>query len=323
MADEKDNTATSPSQGGKVNPYDQEVSGIESEIKDLRGKEYTAPEVTDYKSMYDKLAEPTKDEQKRKKRDQLFAAIGDGVSALSNLYFASQGVPSLYNGETTHSGETRKRWDKLIQEKKNNALAAVNMKRVQNDDTYKKLAFERSVDSDKLNSLLSRWSKIMPYTTTQQEYEKKVAERKAEEENAASQRRIEEAKAIAEDKHEKDKELQELKNKGAIKAAYAKGSTGGKPAEYTFNGKTYQSEDAWKRAVEQKAAEFDIPLYEDETETTDFQEYSGGKVKNKTSRTTKKKKARNLGLVAVEVERAIANQRQEGEDYSQYIVKKN
>ena len=322
MTEEKDNTATSTSQGGGVNSYDQEVSGIENEIKGLRAKEYTAPEATDYKSMYDKLAEPTKDEQKRKKRDQLFAAIGDGVSALSNLYFASQGAPSLYNGETTHSGETRKRWDKLIQEKKNNALAAVNIKRMQNDDTYKKLAFERSVDSDKLNSLLSRWSKIMPYTTAQQEYEKKVAERKAEEEEAASQRRIEEAKAIAKDKHEKDKELQELKNKGTIKAAYAKGSNG-KPAEYTFNGRTYQSENAWERAVELEAAKLGISLYEDDTETTDSQEYSGDNVKNKTSRTITKKKARNLGLVATEVENAIANQRQGGEDYSQYEVKNN
>lgn len=321
MAVENGNRTTSPSQGRKENPYDQEASGIESKIKTLSDKEYTAPEVTDYKSMYDKLAEPTKDEQKRKKRDQLFAAIGDGVSALSNLYFASQGAPSLYNGETTHSGETRKRWDKLIQEKKNNALAAVNMKRMQDDDTYKKLAFERSVDSDKLNSLLSRWSKIMPYTTAQQEYEKKVAERKAAEEAAASQRRIAEAKAIAEHKYKKEKELQEVKNKGAIKAAYAKGSNGGKPAEYTFNGKTYKSEDAWERAVEQEAANLGISLYEDDTETTDSQEYSGDKVKNKTSRTVTKKKARNLGSVASEVEKAIANQRQGGEDYSQYEVK--
>lgn len=39
-------------------------------------------------------------EKKKQKRDQIFAAIGDGISALSNLYFTTQGAPNMYSGKT-------------------------------------------------------------------------------------------------------------------------------------------------------------------------------------------------------------------------------
>lgn len=52
-------------------------------------------------------------ERKRKKRAQIFAAIGDGLSALSNLWATTQGAPSAYDGKNTISGAINSKYEKL------------------------------------------------------------------------------------------------------------------------------------------------------------------------------------------------------------------
>lgn len=42
-------------------------------------------------------------ERKKQRREQIFAAIGDGISALSNLYFTTQYAPNMYSGRNTAS----------------------------------------------------------------------------------------------------------------------------------------------------------------------------------------------------------------------------
>jgi len=61
---------------------------------------------------------PEEEEKRRKKekRDKLFAAIGDGVMALSNLFFTTQGAPSMYTGRHTMSQKTRERYEKLTKD---------------------------------------------------------------------------------------------------------------------------------------------------------------------------------------------------------------
>lgn len=56
-------------------------------------------------------------EKKKQKRDQIFAAIGDGISALSNLYFTTQGAPNMYDGKNSMSERTRVRYDRLMKER--------------------------------------------------------------------------------------------------------------------------------------------------------------------------------------------------------------
>jgi len=57
-------------------------------------------------------------ERKRRKSQAIFSAIGDGISALSNLYFTTQGAPSTFDGKTTLSSTAQKRWDKIDAERK-------------------------------------------------------------------------------------------------------------------------------------------------------------------------------------------------------------
>ena len=56
-------------------------------------------------------------EKKKQKREQIFAAIGDGISALSNLFFTTQYAPNMYTGKNTMSERTKVRYDKLMKER--------------------------------------------------------------------------------------------------------------------------------------------------------------------------------------------------------------
>lgn len=58
-------------------------------------------------------AEELAEQRKKKKREQLFASIGDGISALSNLYFTTKGAPNAYDPSKSMSAKTKARWDKL------------------------------------------------------------------------------------------------------------------------------------------------------------------------------------------------------------------
>lgn len=66
----------------------------------LHGVYRGRPEVMEYDRIISALDRPESDEErkareKKERRDALFAAIGDGVSALSNLYFTTKGSPSF------------------------------------------------------------------------------------------------------------------------------------------------------------------------------------------------------------------------------------
>ena len=74
-----------------------------------------------YTELYKKLNpyKPPTDEElakekKKQKREQIFAAIGDGISALSNLFFTTQYAPNMYTGKNTMSERTKVRYDKLM-----------------------------------------------------------------------------------------------------------------------------------------------------------------------------------------------------------------
>ena len=66
-------------------------------------------------------------EKKKQKRRALWAAIGDGVSALSNLYFVGKGSPNLLNPDgKTMSATVQERADKLKKEREDNQLQYLN-----------------------------------------------------------------------------------------------------------------------------------------------------------------------------------------------------
>ena len=68
-----------------------------------------------------KSPEEQADEAKRQKRAQIISAIGDGISAMSNLYFSTKGAPNSYDPKTSMSAKTQEYWDKLNRERQENA----------------------------------------------------------------------------------------------------------------------------------------------------------------------------------------------------------
>lgn len=77
-----------------------------------------------YKQFFEKMQEDQKareaqhaKDEKTLKRQRLFAAIGDGISALANVYFASKGAPNMNNGEATMSKSVAERGEQLKRER--------------------------------------------------------------------------------------------------------------------------------------------------------------------------------------------------------------
>lgn len=73
-----------------------------------------------YADMFTKLSPyqpPTQEElaneRKKEKREKIFSAISDGISALSNLYFTTKYAPNMYRHENSQSAKTENKWEKL------------------------------------------------------------------------------------------------------------------------------------------------------------------------------------------------------------------
>ena len=79
-----------------------------------------APIRMSYADMFTKLSPyqpPTQEElaneRKKEKREKVFSAISDGISALSNLYFTTKYAPNMYRHENSQSAKTENKWEKL------------------------------------------------------------------------------------------------------------------------------------------------------------------------------------------------------------------
>lgn len=64
---------------------------------------------------------------KKKKREAIFAAIGDGISALSNLYFTTKGANNSYDPKASLSARNKERWDRIKREADDDRDARYNI----------------------------------------------------------------------------------------------------------------------------------------------------------------------------------------------------
>ena len=121
-------------------------------------KQPQQPKRLSYEEMFRQLypyKPPTQEElekeRKKQRREQIFAAIGDGISALSNLYFTTQYAPNMYSGRNTASQRVKDRWDKLAADRNANMTAYINglMRARQADDAYNRSERELGIDKIK------------------------------------------------------------------------------------------------------------------------------------------------------------------------------
>ena len=66
-------------------------------------------------------------QEKKYKRQQIFNAIGEGIQALSNLFFTTQGAPSVYTRSNNSLDRTKARYDKMMNDNRANALSYYNL----------------------------------------------------------------------------------------------------------------------------------------------------------------------------------------------------
>ena len=112
-----------------------------------------------YEELFKKLnpyTPPTEEElakeKKKQKRAQIFAAIGDGVTALANLYFATQYAPNMYDGKNTLSHSNKVRYDKLVKDREEKNTAYFNglmkARQADADDAHRERSWQRQLGLD-------------------------------------------------------------------------------------------------------------------------------------------------------------------------------
>jgi hypothetical protein len=134
---------------------------------------------------------------KKQKREKIFAAIGDGISALSNLYFTTQYAPNVE--QKPMSDKVKERWDKLDAERKGNEKAwyegyvnalrlddakAAQLRKEKADEKAYDLRvkeYQRKVDKDKMDADLWELERERKeHLIDKAEYEARLAKIKAD-----------------------------------------------------------------------------------------------------------------------------------------------
>lgn len=167
MATKDEILGTNPQGGNAPDPIvkkEDRISAIPApstpEVKQ-EVKTEEPPQSLSYVDMLNKISPytpPTEEElekeRKKEKREKTFSALGDGISALSNLYFTTQGAPNMHSGKSLSAAATA-RWDKLKSDRKENSLAYYsNLVRAQQADQSKDSsdrAWRRQLERDELS----------------------------------------------------------------------------------------------------------------------------------------------------------------------------
>ena len=265
-------------------------------------------------------------ERKKKKREAIFAAISDGVSALANLYFTSQGALNSYDPKNSMSSKVKKRWDDLEKERegKNKEYYQGYMRARMADDEVARdnRNWEYKVGRDKLAD--------ERYTAEQAEnkrrYEAGVKER-AEQRKAEGERW---QKQFDENQRQFNTNQSRLKNQAtqqanariaAAKAAGARGVRGKQLGFADGNGNQVSIyENVWKGSMQQV---YDAIIADGVASPTKLQEVEGMTPAQKEdfvkANWTKSPKAQTIMMALSKIDPAtMTSEVQDGEDYSQY-----
>lgn len=122
----KQDAPTNTNKGGETQPASASVP-VQAATAPVQQSVHTTDDAgkhLSYVEMFQKMnpyKPPTEEEiakeKKKQKREAIFAAIGDGVSALANLYFTTKGANDSYDPKTSMSAKMKERWDKLNKER--------------------------------------------------------------------------------------------------------------------------------------------------------------------------------------------------------------
>lgn len=106
-----------PYRNSQIKTYEDMTRRLEDEERRLR------PETEEQKAK----------REKRERREKLFAAIGDGLSALSNVYFTTQGAPDM-SSKRTLTDAVQGKYDKLKAEREADRDKYLNILKLKADN---------------------------------------------------------------------------------------------------------------------------------------------------------------------------------------------
>lgn len=152
--------------GGAVTPPSSPANANDG-TAGAEAPEATQPKKMSYVEMFRQMspykpptAEELEKERKKEKRDKVFAAIGDGIAALSNLYFTTKGAPNAFDPRNSLSAKARERWEKLNKEREENARyymqEAMKAQALDDDRDDKDRSYMAKLQNDYRNYLLKR-----------------------------------------------------------------------------------------------------------------------------------------------------------------------
>ena len=116
-------TASQPAQPAATPQSATTTSATPDHKADLIGYDNQINILKKAQADYAKANETEEERKKRERREKskrVIAAVGDGIRALSNLYFTSQYAPNMYNSHDTQLAKTDARQEKLKAEREAN-----------------------------------------------------------------------------------------------------------------------------------------------------------------------------------------------------------
>lgn len=269
-----------------------------------------------YTQMYQQLnpfKPPTEEElekeRKKQKREQIFAAIGDGISSLANLFFTTKGAPNMYTGQNTQSKQVKDRWEKLKADRdahmKEYMDGLMKAQALDDDKDDKDRTYMEKLTNNYRNYLLKKAADDR--AAALHDLDKQLQQGKIDEQTHKAKKAEVEAKYAA--------ELQQSqidKNKAAAGASKASATAsyaaagksnaeaeetrnGGKPYA-TFCGKTYRTKADYDKAVLKYARRNNIPI------TYDKQNIRTSGTHSKKTTTQKTQTNRTISGIAAQAE---------------------
>lgn len=233
--------------------------------------------------------EERKKRERREKSKKIIAAVGDGLMALSNLYFTTRGAPNMYDHKTmSQQTPLQAQLDKLKAEREDNADKylqyslkigdlqndrAKTLREMEAEQERRKLAREkaereneahgwlRALQPDKLREQKSKADKAASEATTAEEEAKNAPDMQAA--------KLDTEKARADNQRASaGAHRASATNSYASARAHDRSGKSGRGKAYgTFNGVTYQTKADYDKAVVQYAKENGIPLAYDKKST--------------------------------------------------------
>lgn len=292
-------TGETPAANGGMEISREEATGISPvqampEQKKPQPAEPKEPKRMSYEDMFRKLnpyKPPTQEElekeRKKQKREQIFAAIGDGISALSNLFFTTQYAPNMYSGRNTASQRTKERWDRLAAERNANMTAYINglMRARQVDDAYNdnERAWARQLGIDKVKEERDKAADARAEAKEQRDAEMHDLNKQLRN-NQITQAEYEAKKAEVEARYAPQLEESKIgRNRAAAGASNASASASRARARYydnggssgnryygEFQGKTYKTQADYEKAVLDAARDAGVDIYDTEVTERNF-----------------------------------------------------